>query len=206
MALSPRYTVCDSVEVKGRPIHRLQCLVPRITNGDHGFEYVLPLVAKENKDRSVRSGLIFSKGFLPKQYQHIGTRLRIENVEEQTFVGFVSQLPELQSHGIFEGNAYQDGRQLYTYANIDDFVRTANFENYNEAKVAIVERLHETGDLNERRKKHNSNDADFAEDYPYAKTEAGALQLPKMPWDYKNAAKLYFGTSIASFIVAASVF
>lgn len=34
------------VEVGGRPLHRLQCLIPHIENGIDGFEYVVPLLVK----------------------------------------------------------------------------------------------------------------------------------------------------------------
>jgi len=43
-------------------------------------------------------------------------------------------------------------------------------------------------------------------DYPYYKTEAGALQLAVNPWDYKNKSVYYFGGSLVSFIVGASLF
>jgi hypothetical protein len=39
-----------------------------------------------------------------------------------------------------------------------------------------------------------------------AKTEAGALQLPSMPWELRNRAKNYLGVSVISFIVGASLF
>lgn len=34
------------VEVSGRPIHRLACLIPRNVCGGLGFEYVVPFVVK----------------------------------------------------------------------------------------------------------------------------------------------------------------
>ena len=68
------------------------------------------------------------------------------------------------------GNAYQPGRLVYNYANMDDFVRTSGFQNKKQASVALVERLYEVGDLNERRGKRYSNDCDHALDYPYYKT------------------------------------
>ena len=85
-------------------------------------------------------------------------------------------------------------------------MKSAGFQNKKQASVAIVERLCEVGDVNERRGKLYSNDADFADDYPYYKTEAGALQLPQMPWDYKNSARNYGLFGVASFIVGASLF
>ena len=70
----------------------------------------------------------------------------------------------------------------------------------------MVERLHQVGDLNERRGKLYAMDCDFAEDYPYAKTEVGALQLRNMPWDLKSSAVNYFGLSCLSFVMGASIF
>ena len=62
------------------------------------------------------------------------------------------------------------------------------------------------GELSERNAKRRACDMDHTAVYPWAKTESGALQLAKMPWDYKNDAKVYLATSIASLIVGASVF
>ena len=67
----------SSVEVGGRPLHRDQCLVPNIVNGADGFEYIVPLLVKEDADRSNQQGLILSKGFLPYNFKDIGTRYRI---------------------------------------------------------------------------------------------------------------------------------
>ena len=147
-----------------------------------------------------------SFGFLPYQYKYIGNRPRIENVDRRTFLGFVSQLEDLQEHGFFDGNAYQDGRQRYSYANMEDLSKTPNFLNRKQASVAMIEQLHPIGDLNERRGKRYAHDMDYKEDYPWAKTEAGALQLSKMPWDYTNDAKIYLATSFFSFLVGASIF
>lgn len=73
---------------------------------------------------------MFSKGFIPARFYHVGTRYRIEDVAKQTFVGFVSTLSELQGvSSPTQGNAYQDGRLLYTNANLNDFARSAGFKN-----------------------------------------------------------------------------
>ena len=82
-----------SVEVGGRPIHRLTCLIFNSDRGIDGFEYVVPLLVREDKDRSNPQGLILSKGFLPFYARDIGTRYRIENTTYQKFTGFVSKLP-----------------------------------------------------------------------------------------------------------------
>ena len=43
-------------------------------------------------------------------------------------------------------------------------------------------------------------------DYPFYKTYSGALQLDKMPWDYKNDARNYLIGSVVSAIIGASIF
>lgn len=149
--------------------------------------------------------MLLSQGFIPFIFQHIGSRYRIENVQRQTFVGYVSRLEDLGDRGI-SGNAVQQGRQLYSQANIDDIAETSGLKNRKQASVAVVERLHETGDLNERLGKRYSNDADFALTYPYVKTETGAITSGKMPWNFKNESKAYLATSLISLIVGASVF
>ena len=86
--------------------------------GGYGFEYVVPLVAKENQDRTDPQGIIFSKGFIPHQFKNSDYRPRIEDVSRQTFIGFVSTLEELQNNSIWSGNAYQDGRLHYSCADL----------------------------------------------------------------------------------------
>jgi cytochrome oxidase assembly protein ShyY1 len=104
-------------------------MIPRTVSGKPGFECVVPLVARENQDRSEREGLLFSRGYIPYFFKHIGNRYKIEDVEKQTFIGFVSTLPELAEHDWTEGNAYQEGRRKYTYANVEDMARSAGFKN-----------------------------------------------------------------------------
>jgi hypothetical protein len=71
---------------------------------------VLPLVTKEDSNFKNRYGILFSKGFMPKQFKSPTNRPRIERVDRQKFVGFVSRLDELKNKSWFEGNAYQAGR------------------------------------------------------------------------------------------------
>lgn len=78
--------------------------------------------------------------------------------------------------------------------------------NRQQASVAVIERLVETGNYDERSSTRRGVDASFTEPYPWAKTEAGALQLKKMPWDLRNDARDYFIGSIATFLVGASIF
>lgn len=89
---------------------------------------------------------------------------------------------------------------------MEDIARSSGLKNKKQAQVAVIERLYETGDVNERRAKRYSNDCDFSLTYPYYKTEAGALQSDTMPWDYKNRSKNYLAASLISLIVGASVF
>jgi hypothetical protein len=164
------------------------------------------LLVKEDKDRSNAQGLIFSRGFLPYYFKDIGTRYRIENATQQTFVGFVSRLPELSNSSLLKGNSTDETKRQFTNADCQDFAKAAGFINAREAGVAVIERLHQVGILDERKHERRAVDACLTENYPYPKTEAGALQLPRMPWQYKNDAWNYFYGSLGTFLVGASIF
>jgi hypothetical protein len=86
-----------------------------------------------------------------------------------------------------------------------DFVDSSGFVNKKEASVALVERLHEHGPIDERFPSRRTNDCMFSSEYPYFKTYAGALQLAKMPWDYKNDARNFMIGSVVSAILGASI-
>lgn len=55
-------------------------------------------------------GFLFNLGFVPQSVRHPTCRLRIQRVDRQNFVGFVSKLSELSNDRYFNGNAYQPGR------------------------------------------------------------------------------------------------
>ena len=137
MALSKRYSNFYLVEVTGRPIHRLSCMIPRFVHGVKAFESVVPLVTRENYDGS-REGLIIALGYYPYIYRHIGDRFRIENVLPQTFIGFVSTLDDLKDRDFLDGNAYQPGRLKYSHANLDDIGRGSELKNSKAASVAVI--------------------------------------------------------------------
>ena len=92
------------------------------------------------------------------------------------------------------------------------------FEKFNEPQVKIdyysngqkkYESWHindELHNLDERRSERRALDCCATVNYPYAKTETGALQLPKMPWQYKNESKNYFFGSLISLVLGASIF
>jgi len=40
-------------------------MIPREVSGKPGFECVVPLVARQNNDRTEREGILFSRGFIP---------------------------------------------------------------------------------------------------------------------------------------------
>eukprot|EP00919_Chromeraceae_sp_WS-2016_P000366 GHVR01000961.1.p1 GENE.GHVR01000961.1~~GHVR01000961.1.p1 ORF type:complete len:149 (-),score=5.29 GHVR01000961.1:354-800(-) len=147
-----------------------------------------------------------SKGFIPDEFKSPANRARIENVNPQTFIGFVSRLSELKNNSLTKGNATNKGRLLYTCADTEDFAISSGFINKKAASVAIVEKLHETGIIDERSPSRYENDCSFTVEYPYSKTEAGALQLAKMPWDCKTEAKTYLFGGLMSLIFGASIF
>ena len=115
-------------------------------------------------------------------------------------------MEDLGQKGWFDGNAYQEGRLKFSHADLEDLAKGSQLKNRKQAEVAVVERLYEVGDLDERRAKRYSNDCDFALTYPYYKTEAGAIQSGPTPWEFKNKSKAYFATGLISFVVGASVF
>ena len=63
-------------------------------------------------------GFLFNLGFVPTSFRHPTCRNRIERVDRQKFVGFVSRMTELSNDQIFNGNAYQTGRELFNNADL----------------------------------------------------------------------------------------
>jgi hypothetical protein len=147
-----------------------------------------------------------SRGFLPYIFRDITTRYRIENANHQKFVGFVSRLPELSNNSLFDGNSIDETKRGFTSADTQDFAKASGFVNSKQAGVAVVEQLHELGVLDERRSERRASDCCLTENYPYSKTETGALQLPRMPWQYTNDAKHYLLGSVFSFVIGTSIF
>jgi hypothetical protein len=84
--------------------------------------------------------------------------------------------------------------------------KSSELLNREQVAVAVIERLSETGLLDERNSCRRDVDAAFTEPYPWPKNESGALQLDKMPWHHKNDATHYFFGSVITFIVGASIF
>jgi cytochrome oxidase assembly protein ShyY1 len=127
------------VEVGGRLLHRSQMPLLTNVNGADGYELVVPLLVKEEAKRANQQGLIFSRGFMPYRHHDIGTRYRIENAKYQKFIGFVSQLPELQNTTFFDGNSVDDEKIKFTCADCEDFAKSSGFVNSKQAGVAIIE-------------------------------------------------------------------
>ncbi len=167
---------------------------------------VMPLVTREDKDHLNRHGLLFNMGWIPFIVRSPTCRQKIERVDRQRFVCFVGKVDELRNDSWFQGNAYQKGRLFYTNADLQDLAKSSELVNREQASVAVLERLHETGNYDERDSVRFGVDSHFTEQYPWAKTEAGALQLQKMPWELKNESKQYLIASLFSFLVGASIF
>ena len=64
-------------------------------------------------------------GWVPYQVKSSSCRSKIQRVDRQKFVGFVSKLSELQNKQWFNGNAYQKGRALYNNADLEDMGKTS---------------------------------------------------------------------------------
>lgn len=171
-----------------------------------GVEEVVPLVTREDKNHQNRQGLLFNRGWVPAKYRHPTIRPFLEEVDRKKYVCFVSKMSHLQNNQWFNGNAYQKGRELFNNADIEDMGKRSGLLNREEASVAVLERLVETGIVDERHSQRRGCDAQFSEQYPWARTEAGALQLEKMPWDLRNEATHYLLGSFFGFFVGASIF
>jgi hypothetical protein len=65
----------------------------------------VPLVVRQNKERTEHYGILFSRGYVSHECKKLGNRHKVENVHKQTFLGFVSTLPELEHHGWTTGNS-----------------------------------------------------------------------------------------------------
>ena len=89
-------------------------------------------------------------GWIPFQMRSPSCRPRIEKVNRQKFVGFVSKLSELSNKQSFNGNAYHKGRLYYNNADLEDMGKSSELQNQEQASVAVIERLSETGIYDER--------------------------------------------------------
>lgn len=194
------------MEVIGRPIHRLACNIPCNRFNQEGYMTVMPLVTREDSEHLNRQGLIFNMGWIPFGMRSPTCREKIERVDRQRFICFVGRLEELRNTSWFQGNAYQKGRLFYTSADLQDLAKSSELLNRDQASVAVLERLHETGSFDERSGVRFGVDSHFTEEFPWAKTESGALQLQKMPWELRNESKHYLIASLFSFVVGASIF
>ena len=113
---------------------------------------------------------MLSLGFVPHDLRHPSCRERIERVDRQKFIGFVSKLDELSNKTLFTGNAYHKGRTYYKNADMEDLGKSSELLNQDQASVALIERLNETGICDERLSERYGVDCAFTEPYPWAKT------------------------------------
>jgi len=94
-----------TVQITGRPIHLRAVLIPCYQYGLKGYQYIVPLVTKEDENGDNQEGILLNKGFIPESEREIPNRLRLEDVSPQTFTAYVSKLEEYQCKTIFgEGN------------------------------------------------------------------------------------------------------
>lgn len=84
-------------------------------------------------------------GYIPHTVRHPTCRQKIERVDRQKFICFVGRLEELSNSSLFQGNAYHAGRLFYTNADLQDLAKSSELLNKEQASVAVLERLHETG-------------------------------------------------------------
>lgn len=122
---------------------------------------VMPLVTREDKNYENRYGLLFNMGWIPDRFVHPSKRVRIERVDRQKFICYVGKVDELKNNSWFQGNAYHHGRLFYTNADLQDLGKSSELLNREQASVAVLERLHETGIYDERSSHRFGTDAAF---------------------------------------------
>jgi surfeit locus 1 family protein len=181
------------IKITGRPLHNKAMLVPRKLEGYHGFDYIVPLVTKENEDGSEQEGILLNKGWLPNEHYHVGNRFRIENALPQTFECYLSLNSELDEKGSFfkKGNTPGKGRNRWSHVYLPDMAKTSEFKNQGAVKLALLEAVNPESALDERNTKHYEMTLIGSEETPYPKTRAGALQLRTMPWDLTHERNTY---------------
>lgn len=125
--------------------------------------------------------------------------MRIEETDPQTFEGFVSQLDELKEHGWMEGNSIPLYKREFTHSNMQDFADASGLKNKEQVALALIERLEEGSQLDERDPVRYAHNAEYHYEYPYPKTLSGALQLAKMPWNYRNDSLFWSTVAVGAF-------
>lgn len=188
------------VKISGRPIHSKAKLVPRIKYGHRGYDYIVPLVTDEQEDGSQRKGILLNMGWMPRQWKQIGSRLKIEDASLQTFIAYVSLNSELEHTWGSTGNAPVLARNKWNTVDIELMAENSEFVNVKEAKVALLERVNLDTPLDEHIMEHYDHDATYTQDYPYKKTQAGALQLATMPWVHNRNKFFYESLALVSLL------
>eukprot|EP01016_Furgasonia_blochmanni_P031460 TRINITY_DN324_c0_g1_i1.p2 TRINITY_DN324_c0_g1~~TRINITY_DN324_c0_g1_i1.p2 ORF type:complete len:339 (-),score=97.06 TRINITY_DN324_c0_g1_i1:203-1219(-) len=187
------------VRITGRPMHYRAICIPKKTDNYPGFDYILPLVTRENKDSTEQWGLLLNSGWIPHEYRWPHDRYKLESSDPQTFDGYVTLNPELQGSFLFNGgNSWDAGRNMWRHLYLPDAARTTRFKNQDKTKLALIEQCAFGSPANEKEGCHYDNDMSYRNDYPYVKTVAGALQLKTMPWQHERNQQMYLTIGLIS--------
>lgn len=141
------------VKVTGRPIHKDTMFVPihDLSFSLHGYEYLVPLVTREDSEGLNQEGFLLAKGFIPYLYREANARYKMEDVNEQTFIAYVTQLPELAEHDLLsKGNSPGLGRNKWSHVDLKDMAQTANLKNKKTVQLAALECVDDQTPLDER--------------------------------------------------------
>jgi len=187
------------IKITGRLIHSKAMLIPRKLEGYHGYDYVVPLVTKENEDGTVQEGLLVNKGWVHHDHERPTQRFRLENAwYPETFTTFLSVMPEQDYKSSFfkEGNMPERHTYRWGHVYLPDMAKYSGFKNFDSVKLGVLEAFDPNTQLDERSPHKYSFSLGVTEDYPYPKTRGGALHLNKMPWELKNQAGCYTLTGL----------
>lgn len=192
------------VKVTGRQLHNKAMLIPRKLENYHGYEYIVPVVTKENEDGTYQEGILVNKGWMPHEYYHVGSRFRIENAfYPETFTCFVSEGGDHDYKRKFfkDGNAPEPRAYKWGHVYLPDMVKASGLKNADSAKVALLEAVELDTPLDERQPKLFEMTLGVDEDYPYPKTLSGALHITPMPWTLNRERNnlILFGSLTSAF-------
>jgi surfeit locus 1 family protein len=169
------------VKVNGRQVHRKTMFIPRDLHNYDGYDYIVPVVTKENATFDEQIGVLVNKGFMPHEYKDLGNRWRLENASQTyDFVGMVTRGEDLDKSAFFKkGNAWDEQRFIFNNFFLPDMARATGFKNKSGVEQAVIEvlDLNET-ELDEKNPNHYNKNMSGTTTFPFPKTLAGALQPP----------------------------
>lgn len=166
------------VRFQGRPIFRHSMYIPKRVHNYEGYDWVVPVVTKEDENLDNRSGLLVNRGWLPGEYKNPDERLHYEDSFSQfEYVGVVNRGEDLDRRVFFKkGNAFDEQRFDFNNLSFRDMGKATGFLNSKGVKAGLVELVDmETTKIDETDPHFYDRDMSGTKSYPYKRTYSGIL-------------------------------